>query len=265
MFTAICRKIIVTIAAIILVMAWSVESIGQDLSLRPLQKLIDCPSTGGPEPGSYDFELRTFSGGGVLAGFTVGLFPRFKLGLHYGGSGILGYENPDWHPQPGINVAYRIIDESIPLPALAVGFTNQGYGYWDDDAARFQYREKGFYAVLSKNFSLSTLGEIGWHAGVNDNPAEGNPRSINMFAATDIKFSSQIGIIAEYSAALDDRKGIDAFGTGKGYMHGAFRWNIGERLALDFILRDVLVNQDSKVRGGKSIGREIRISYVENI
>ena len=72
-----------------------------------------------------------------------------------------------------------------------------------------------------------------------------------------------LSLIAGYSAALDDKKGIKALGSGKGYLNAGIRWTIGERFAVDLNLRDLLINQNLDVRGGGGFGREIRVSYVE--
>jgi len=238
----------------------------QDLSERPLQKLIDCPSAGGPEKGSYDFELRAYPGGGVQAAFTIGMFNRFVIGLSYGGVGVIGYDNPDWNPQPGVSVSYRIINESLVMPALSLGFNNQGYGAWIDNTNRYQFKAKGFYAVVGKNFRIGPFGEFGGHFGVNSNPmVDDDEGSLDFFAAVDYRMTEQFAIITEYSAALNDNDNL-SIGKGKGYMNFGVRWTFAERLAIDLHLKDLLINQDDKnLRPGINFGREIRISYVEHL
>jgi len=236
----------------------------QDLDTRPLQKLIDCPSAGGPEYHSYDFELRTYADGGVLTGFTIGLFQRFSMGLFFGGTGIIGFGKPDWNPQPGVIAQYRFLNETTGLPALAIGFNNQGYGKWDDDAERYQFKAKGFYAVLGKNFVIGQLGEFGTHFGVNQNPVSGDDDRIDFWTAADYHLTTQLTVILEYSAALNDCNRKFSYGEGRGYMNAGIRWTFAERLAIDLHFRDVLNNQKDGFRGGSEIGREVRISYVES-
>ncbi len=252
------------LSCIIIIAAFSRVS-AQDLKARPLQKLIDCPSAGGPEPRSFDFELRTFPPNGVLLGFNIGLFKRFALGVSYGGTDVIGYDAPLWNPQPGVSIAYRLIDESVALPGLAVGFNNQGYGRWDDDAGRYQYQPKGFYAVTGKNFLVWGLGEMGLHFGVNYNPTEASNPGVDLFAALNYLMTEQLGFIVEYSPALDDYHSDEAFGRGRGYMHAGVRWSFGQRFAIDLHFKDLLVNQKGSVRLGSRVGREIRISYIEHL
>ena len=237
----------------------------QDLADRPLQKLIDCPSAGGPEKGSYDFELRAYPNGGVLAGFTVGLFSRLAVGISYGGTGIIGFDSPDWNPQPGVAASIRVIDESMLMPAFSIGFNSQGYGAWIDDLERYQFKAKGFYGVVGKNFGIISLGEFGTHFGVNTNPmVKDDENDLDVFAAVDYHLTRQIALIAEYSAGLNDIK-KESPGKGKGYLNLGLRWTFADRLAIDIHLRDMLLNQKSDIRPGKNFGREIRISYVERL
>jgi hypothetical protein len=242
----------------------SAPAVSQDLSVRPLQKLIDCPSAGVPESGVYDFELRAFPDGGVLTGFSVGLLKRLGIGLYYGGTKIIGFDTPVWNPQPGVVVMARLLNESRTLPALSVGFINQGYGAWMDSTNRYQFKAKGFYAALGKVFRVWKMGEIGWHLGVNMNPIEEENEKLDFFAGLDYYLIRQVGVIAEYSGGLDDREDF-SLGEGKGYLNLGLRFAFAERLALDIHLKDVIVNQSSTLRGGAGIGREIRISYLERL
>ncbi len=236
----------------------------QSLFDRPLQKLIDCRTAGGPASGQYEFEMRTFPEGGLLAGFEVGVLKRLSFGLSFGGTRVISAENPVWNPEPGMFAAIRIINEGMFFPALGVGFDSQGGGRYDRSLLRYQYKAKGLYVVISKNFE-AILGEISFHLGANKNTMEPSPRKVDVFAAGDYRPFDFIAIIAEYSPALDDRNDPQALGLNRGYLNGAVRWNIGERIAVDFIMRDLLINQLSDVRKGAGAGREVRITYTERL
>lgn len=253
-----------SISLILIILGCVGGSIAQNLHERPLQKLIDCPTAGGPLTRGYEIDIRTFAEGGVLIGTNIGLFPRFTVGLSYGGTQVIGYSNPSWNPQPGIIAAYRFINEGMVFPAFAVGFTNQGYGRWEEDHERYQVLAKGFYGVISKNYVIGAVGEISPHFGITYNPAEGEKKGKDIFAAVDYRMNPQLGIIAEYSVALEDFKGGDAFSKGKGYLNLGGRWSLGRQFALELIFRDILVNQPNQFRGGKQIGRELRFHYVES-
>ncbi len=237
----------------------------QDLSQRPLQKLIDYPSAGGPEHRTFDFELRAFPDGGVLTGFSVGLFDRLGIGFYYGGVGIIGYGKPKWNPTPGMCAQFRIFNENRIMPALSIGFNNQGLGGWDDDTKRYHFKARGFYLVTGKNYFIDYLGEMGFHFGVNQNPVDREDKRLDSWAAIDARVTNQLTLIVEYAAGLNDYGREKSHGDGHGYMNGGIRWTFGERLALDLHFRDILINRKKSLRKGNNIGREIRINYVENL
>ena len=91
-----------------------------------LQKLVDAPTAGCLKKGQYNFELQVYPQGGVLAGFAVGLFDRFTMGVSYGGIGIIGSDQVEWNEQPGVLLKYRLFEESILMPAVALGFSESG-------------------------------------------------------------------------------------------------------------------------------------------
>ncbi len=252
------------IVILTLILSLTIAAAAQDLSTRSLQKLLDCPIAGGPEARSYEFELRAFPAGGVLAGFTVGLIKRFQIGVSYGGTDVIGYNKPEWNPAPGVSAQFRLLNESTALPALAFGFVNQGYGGWDADKNRYQYKAKGFYAALGKYFQVMNLGDVGFHSGVNQNALTGKDQRLDFWLASDYHLTEQVAVIAEYSAAINDQGQEQSFSEGHGYLNAAVRWSFGQRLAIDLILRDLLVNLNDQSRGGKQLGRELRMCYVEN-
>ncbi len=238
----------------------SVSVMAQDLGERPLQKLIDCPSVGMPETGCYDFEFRAYPDGGVLAGFTVGLIKRFAIGVSYGGTEVIGFGNPNWNLQPGVTAKCRVIDESMTLPAMSLGFTSQGYGAWIDSTDQYLFKARGLFLALGKNFIVGSLGEITAHSGVNMNSVDNDSRSLNFFTGLEYRASHYIAFIAEYSGDFDNQEDS----KGYGYLNLGVRWTFAERLALDLHLKDILLNLDRTSRGGSAVaGREIRISYVE--
>ena len=237
----------------------------QDLSQRPLQKLIDYPSAGGPEHRTFDFELRAFPEDGVLTGFSIGLFDRLGVGFYYGGLGVIGYDKPKWNPTPGMSAQFRILNETAVLPGLAIGFNNQGLGGWDDVTKRYHFKARGFYLVAGKNYMIDFLGEMGFHFGVNQNPIDREDKRLDSWAAIDARVTSQLSLIMEYAAGINDYGRESSHGDGHGYMNGGVRWTFGERLALDLHFRDLLINRKDALRKGNNIGREIRISYVEHL
>ncbi|MBC8465397.1 hypothetical protein H8D57_00065 [bacterium] len=237
---------------------------GQDLALRPLQKLIDCPTAGGPGFHNYDFNMRLFEEGSILLGINVGIFKRFNLGVFYGGSNIIGFGKPEWNPQPGVMVQFRIVNESTAFPAVALGFNNQGYGLYDKENERYKIKPKGFYAVTGKYFAFEKAGDYGLHFGINQNPISDEDGRLDLWAAVDYNPFQPIVLIIEYSAAINDHGRKDSFSDGAGYFNTGIRWSFAERLAVDIHFRDIFNSQKQELRGGDQIGREVLVSYVES-
>lgn len=226
-------------------------------------KLVDCPTPGGPLPGWADVELRFAGGGGVLGDITLGLFSRLWMGIAYGGEGIIGYQKPRWNPLPGVHMNFRLLNESSLLPALAFGFTNQGYGRWLEEVERYQYRARGFYLTLAKSFATPLGGEWAWYIGASRNTTEEPRKGVDLFAALSLKPIPLLEMVGEFSGGLNERNDPHSISLNKGYLNAAIRLYPGSRFAIDLILHDITSNLTSEVRGGESIGRELRVSYQE--
>ncbi|MFQ5729853.1 MAG: hypothetical protein ACE5GN_05795, partial [Waddliaceae bacterium] len=90
------------------------------------RELIDLPTAGTLERGSFSIDLRMYNNGGLIGGVAVGISPRFMFGLSYGGENIIGEGDVNWNPNPGIQARFRVIDESFASPAVTIGFSSQG-------------------------------------------------------------------------------------------------------------------------------------------
>ncbi len=222
--------------------------------------LINQPTAGSLEKGEYGFDLRLFPDGGMLAALSAGLFERFMLGVSYGGLNFIGRGDPVWNELPGVLVKYRLIEET-DFPALALGFDSQGLGAWSDSLDRYDTKALGLFAVLSKNFSLGWLGGLGIHGGVNYNTFEDKEdRSLNGFAGMDKSINDQFFLLMEYNLALDDNSSF-SFGRNRGYLNAGVRWIFARQLGIEVNFKDILENR----KDAASIGRELRITYVETL
>jgi len=233
-----------------------------------IRELIDSPTAGCLKKGQYDFELRIFPQGGVLAGFAVGLFDRFSMGVSYGGINIIGSDNVIWNEQPGVLLKYRLIEESIIMPAIALGFTNQGYGAWLEDMVptrnvqtnrRYVFKAKGLFAVAGKNFAIASLGTIGFHGGITFNAIENDDdQNIDAFLGIDKSLNEELTVLAEYDLATNDNGDLSV-GKDRGYLHASVRWTFAEKLAVEIMLKDILRN----LKNSTNPSRELKITYTE--
>lgn len=225
-----------------------------NLFAQELTKLVDIPTAGILQKGDVKFQSLIYKDGGICFGTGVGIIPKLMFGMEYGGEGIIGNQKPNWNEYPGVFVKYRIFDESPKTPALAVGFDSRGYGAYlkktDLDTIkinRYELKSKGFYAVLSQNFTF--LGELGLHVGANYSiERDDNDDNLNCFLGIDKSLNNQIGFFAEYDFAFNDNgKSGNAetysFGEDSGYLNTALYLNISNNIRIQLNFRDMLHNQ----------------------
>jgi hypothetical protein len=224
--------------------------------------LINVHTAGILPRASFDVNFRAYAspdgyGSGLLAGVNVGLSDRFNIGIAYGGEGILGYSTDvQWNKLPGVLVKYRLIEEGVAIPALAVGFDNQGYGgharaalYGYDG---YVYKSPGFFLALSKNYLMLKTVQIGFH-GTGSYSLEEAPDVSwpNAAGGIDIGINEELVFIAEYDFALND---ITGGGNDKnyglphrGFLNLGLRWTFTENFHIEFDMQDVLENKTRRV------------------
>ena len=217
--------------------------------------LIDLPTAGMLQRGSFDINLRMFSNGGLLGGVAIGITPNFLIGLSYGGENIIGEGSVNWNPAPGIQARVRIMDESFGTPAITLGFNSQGYGSYDDQLNRYAIKSRGFFGAASKNYAF--LFNLGLHGGINYSlENDDDDKDINFFFGADLSFNREFGFLVEFDLARNDNNNSE-FGSGDGYLNLGVQWSFSERLFLEFYLKDILEN------GLADTSREFKIGYLE--
>ncbi|MCH8301048.1 MAG: hypothetical protein IIC39_10980 [Candidatus Marinimicrobia bacterium] len=229
----------------------------QDIAISEQRTLINRPTAGSLERGSYDIELRMYPGGGLLGGIAVGLTERITFGTSFGGLNIIGEGPVIWNPKPEANIKYRLMEESYSAPALSIGYSGQGFGKWDEDKKRYQIKSAGVYAALSKNYSM--VGNLGFHAGVNLSlEKDDGDEDISLWIGFDKSINEEISFLGEYDFALNDNSS-KSLGSGDGYLNAALRWAFVEELIIELNVNNLLGNRkDSEVSS-----RELKIIYVE--
>ncbi|MEZ5358688.1 MAG: hypothetical protein R3F48_07615 [Candidatus Zixiibacteriota bacterium] len=228
--------------------------------------LVDCPTAWTLERASFDLSMRSYPNGGILAGVDIGLSNRLTLGISYGAEGIIAESKPTWNPRVEFNVKLKAVDESIVMPAVAIGFCSQGYGAWHDRDSldlktidRYTFKSKGFYAVGSKSYMVGQF-QTGLHGGVNySTEQEDDDGNVTFFAGTDIRLNKDIGIVLEYDFALNDDIDGGNFGKGYGYLNASVQWIYASNLVMEFLLKNLTNNR----RGTNDIWRGLRVTYVE--
>ncbi|MEW5795390.1 MAG: YjbH domain-containing protein [Candidatus Zixiibacteriota bacterium] len=227
------------------------------------RQLVDMPTAGTLPRGDFQIGLRLYSGGGAMGNTDIGLSNRFQLGISFGGTEIVSAQDPQWNPHIGFSLKFRVIDELEYFPAIAVGFTDQGYGVFREDYDRYTYKSRGFYAVASRNFYFYRW-TSGWHFGINrslEDEIDGDS-DFNLFGGLDATFNYNLALLLEYDAALNDDRGEypQVSGKGRGYLNLSVKWLFAENLELEVLFKDMLVNR----RESSTITREVRMMYIDH-
>jgi hypothetical protein len=201
--------------------------------------IIDIPTAGIIGNGMVACDMEVYQAGGLVAGTSVGLFNRALFGISFGGEHLLGTETPEWNPVPGIEVRIRCLDETLALPAIAIGFSSQGHGGYIKDEDRYLRKSPGFYAVMSKNYSA--LGYLGIHGGINYSleRADGN-KDPDIFAGAEKTIGTFLSVIASYRMALNDNGSPS---KGRGYLDAGFSLSPGRGFTIGISVRDILNNR----------------------
>jgi len=240
---------------------------------KPLQ-LIDLPTASILRGSDMDLSLRLYEEGGTLGRISVGLSRHVMLSVSYGGTNIIGDQEVDWNPMPGIRLAYRMVEESIVLPAIVLGFDSQGYGkYWpkqegpvDTSLAdytqlheRYSVKSRGFYLVTSKGYE--SLVKIGLHAGINYSLERSDgDKDPTIFMGMDVLISRDMSALFEYDFATNDDK-LKETNNGRGYLNIGFRWAFATNMFLEFDLKNILADHPNK----SDFLRILKFSYCTSI
>jgi len=258
-------RILVSFAFIFLLLFKLEPLQAQTVSYPQPPFLVNIPTAGSLERGSYGVELRMMPDGGVLTGVDIGLTRQFMLGVSYGGTHIIGEDSVRWNPQPGVQVKYRLFDETMKYPAVAIGFNSQGYHGYIKSLDRYELKSSGFYVALSKNYQF--LGNLGIHVGMNYSLEDGDgDNDPNLFAGIDKDINREISVMVEYDAALNDNEAgtanIEELSRGRGYLNAALRWTFAEKFHIELDVNNLLKNKQY----GDDIplpSRELKIVYIE--
>lgn len=227
------------------------------------KSLIHCPTASSLEKGNLAYDTRIFGNGGVLSSFRFAFNKNFQLGVCYGGTEILGRDEAEFNKNPGVSLKYVFFTEDYYYPQIALGFTNQGYGYWNDNDDRYQIKSKGFYLVFSKNYIIAgNLGTLGTHLGMNytvtEDTDDSDDKMVDLFVGFDKSLGSMVNVVLEYDFAFnDDSEEENSPTLGRGFFNAGIKFSLTNNFILEFDYNDILRNTRESDQGS----REVKISY----
>jgi hypothetical protein len=223
------------------------------------KRMIDIPTAFTMKQAEIELGGRLYAIDGMSAEINIGIFDEFFFGVSYGGTKIIGREEPVWNGHPGVRLQYRLIPEDYYYPNISLGFDSQGFGVWFDP--RYEVKSKGFYLVISKNYFVSggELGTLGVHFGTNycvtEEAVKGDD-NVNVFFGFDKSLVKDLNLLVEYDLAFNDDS--DSSPTRKrGYLNMGLRWSFNNELHLEADFKDILRN----LKKTDGLSRELRVIY----
>jgi hypothetical protein len=157
----------------------------------PQLELIDVPTADVLDPATYSTNFRFYSDGGIVSRLVISPFRRVNFGIMADAQQVIGGSAPHLI-RPSMYFKLRAFDGTDILPALALGYDNEGYIY-SNDLRDFEQKAKGLYLVGSHEIFLPNL-EV--HAGLNTN--EFGPVQLAGFFGVSYQVVDNLTLMAEY-------------------------------------------------------------------
>lgn len=236
----------------------SISISGSDSKFEP-RTIVDMPTAGILSKGNYSINGNTFPNGGVSLNFTAGIFTNFNLGLSFASNNIISNDNLESQNLPGINLAYRIIDEKKEFPAITLGINTQGKSRYLTDIKRFETLSPGLFLAVSKNFN-SFIGNNSVHFGLNYSfePVP-TKRKINSYFGFEQTIGSSLSVNLEYNLLLNEYDNL-VYKNGKGLLNSSIKYSFNNNLSVELQFRDLL-RSNAKNMG---INRIFAFEYISN-
>ncbi|MBN1384661.1 MAG: hypothetical protein JW983_07275 [Elusimicrobia bacterium] len=124
---------------------------------KPVE-IIDIPTAEVVEYTSFKLSFRMHGSGGIIPKMVFGVFKPINIGMSWDINNLIGTGHNEIDTQPpAIFFKARIFSGGMIIPAIAIGYDGQGYGTYNDDTDKYQYREKGIYLTLTREFFIPGL------------------------------------------------------------------------------------------------------------
>lgn len=201
----------------------------------------------------------------------IGILDYLTVGVSYGGTDVFGTATPTMNPRPGFQGKFRITNGGPILPAISVGYDDQGHGKYYDFSPRYpgqnvnydryQFKAKGFYLVLSQE--IEVLGALGLHLGASYNVIEDeDDGGVDVFGSLEKTLGPHLALLGAYSLGLNDDDPDNSLGSGYGYLDAGVRWRVTEDFNLEFRFTNLLENQLVALGEEGGYARRLDLWYV---
>lgn len=219
-----------------------------DVATRSDIDMIDLPTASTLDHYGFNFKTRLYSGGGMGLNLDFGVHERLSLGASIITDGLIGNASPIKMRSPEINVKFRVFDGGYYLPALALGYSGQGY-FYDEDDKKYLEDERGLFIVGSKEVLFPALFV---HSGLNISDFDDN--KVFGFLGLMYTVEERLGLMAEYDNLFHSDK-QDRFNVGA-------RLYVASKLNVDLSVRELGKSGHYKNGAKRSAERIIQIRYI---
>ncbi len=219
------------------------------------RRIVDMPTAGVIPKGTFEVNALLMQSGGMMVEFAASPFENFMIGASFGGSNIIGISTPVFQAFPGLQIKYRVLDETKTLPAFALGVNTQGLGLYKDSLERYQTLSPGIYLSSSKSFKWP-VGLVFVHAGINYSlEPKIDDRSINFYFGAEQTIYKRISIATEFNVNLEDNSSVM---DSKGLLNFQVKWAASEDLTVALMFRDAFAN----FKASNSLVRFVGFEYI---
>jgi|Deesub1362B_J571_1020462.scaffolds.fasta_scaffold00330_11 hypothetical protein len=163
----------------------------------------DVPTAYTTPRGSYEMNLRIQKEGGLLLKMETSITDYLSIGISYGGINIIGMEDPEFYPLPGVHFKYMAVYEGRFFPALSFGISTQGFDRYLDDSDRYEVKSKGAFVALSKSFY--GMGGIILNGGANYTfERKDVENGLDVFSSIQLFFAPEFAIFSDFTFGFND-------------------------------------------------------------
>lgn len=208
-----------------------------DGALFQSQRIVDMPTAGILPRNEVLIRGIAFEQGGILGEVLFSPWTNFQLGIGGTALGVIGTQTILLQGIPSVVLRWRLLDETLTLPAVAIGFETLGRGFLQN--YQFEIPAPGAYLVASKQFRWF-LGGCSVHAGVGYSfDLRLTARYLNGWVGFEQSLGRSIAVSTELNP-LSLERGQPLL------MNILLRWSVVRGGTVELYLRDLLAHHNAR-------------------
>jgi hypothetical protein len=249
-FKTVITKFLILIPFFSIIYSLSAQSPKELVNKIEPRRMISHPTAGVLAKNQIAFYSSLEYDGNTYIELSSSFLKDFQFGIGYGINKLFGTNEAIFTNLPSIQAKYRVLDESLSLPALAIGFDTQGRGAYLVDAKRFEISSAGLFLAASKNYkSIIGLTSLHLTCGYSFDENLNSENRINMVFGLEQTLGRRFSINLELNPMLNDNS---IYNRDKLLFNTSLRYSIENDVILEFKFEDIfksLVSTSSIKRG----------------